>query len=242
VQADAVSDFKAEAAPNQAPPLQGVNLYTRDRALQEAVARHGAAWAQPALLRLGELAGATRMIELGHLANRYPPVLHTHDRYGNRRDTVEFHPAYHELMSLACAAGLHTSPWADPRQGAHVARAAGYMLYGQIENGTQCPLTMTFAAAPLLAHHADSLPALGETWLPRLHARRYDERFTPIEDKDGATIGMGMTETGWLRCAQQPVARDARGAPRTGAAVPDPRPQVVPVGADVRRLLGARTG
>ena len=192
--ADAVPVTNAESVPNQAPPLQDVNLYRRDRALQEGVARHGAAWAQPELARLGQLAAASRTIELAHLANRYPPVLHTHDRYGNRRDTVEFHPAYHELMSLACAAGLHSSPWADPRAGAHVARAAGYQLYGQIENGTQCPLTMTFAATPLLAHHADCLPALRETWLPRLHARRYDARFAPIEDKDGATIGMGMTE------------------------------------------------
>jgi putative acyl-CoA dehydrogenase len=194
VHADAVPVINAESVPNQAPPLQDVNLYRRDRALQEGVARHGAAWAQPELARLGQLAAASRTIELAQLANRYPPVLHTHDRYGNRRDTVEFHPAYHELMSLACAAGLHSSPWADPRAGAHVARAAGYQLYGQIENGTQCPLTMTFAATPLLAHHAGCLPALRETWLPRLHARRYDARFAPIEDKDGATIGMGMTE------------------------------------------------
>ncbi len=108
--ADAIPATDAEPAPNQAPPLQDVNLYTRDRALQEGVARHGATWAQPELARLGQLAAASRTIELAHLANRYPPVLHTHDRYGNRRDTVEFHPAYHELMSLACAAGLHSSP------------------------------------------------------------------------------------------------------------------------------------
>ena len=192
--ADAVSIMDAEAAPNQSPPLQNVNLYEHDRALREGVARYSAGWAQPELARLGAAAAAPRTIELAQLANRYPPVLHTHDRIGNRRDVVEFHPAYHELMSLGCGAGLHSGPWADPRPGAQVARAAGYLLYGQIENGTQCPLTMTFAATPLLAHHAECLPALRETWLPRLHARRYDERFVPIEEKNGATIGMGMTE------------------------------------------------
>ncbi|HQR76084.1 MAG TPA: isovaleryl-CoA dehydrogenase [Burkholderiaceae bacterium] len=192
--ADVVSVTDAEAARNQSPPLQNVNLYAIDRALQEGVKRYGAGWAEPDLARLGAAAAEPRTIELARLANRHPPVLHTHDRYGNRRDEVEFHPAYHELMAMACAAGLHSSPWAGPRPGAHVARAAGYLLYGQIENGTQCPLTMTFAATPLLAHHADSLPALRETWLPRLHARRYDERFAPIEEKHGATIGMGMTE------------------------------------------------
>ncbi len=184
----------ADLAPNQSPPLQDVNLYTADQALQDSVARYGAAWAQPELTQLGADACTSRIIELGQLANRHAPVLHTHDRYGNRRDTVEFHPAYHELMTLACTAGLHTSPWAEPRAGAQVARAAGYLLYGQIENGTQCPVTMTFAATPLLAHHAPSLPELEAIWLPRLYARRYDARFAPIEDKLGATIGMGMTE------------------------------------------------
>jgi len=191
---DAAVEVRDRSAPNQAPPLELVNLFIADRALQEGVARHGAAWAQPELTRLGEQAGSPHTIELGRLANCHPPILHTHDRYGNRRDAVEFHPAYHELMALACSAGLHTSPWATPRDGAHVARAAGYLLYGQIDNGTQCPVTMTFAATPLLAHHADSLPALREIWLPRLYARQYDARLAPIEDKHGATIGMGMTE------------------------------------------------
>ncbi len=192
--ADTTSGYITEPAPNQTPPLRDVNHYAADRALQEAVDRGGADWAAPALTQLGAAAGSERAIELGRLANRHAPVLHTHDAQGNRRDTVEFHPAYHELLTLACGAGLHSSPWAEPRAGAQVARAAGYLLYGQIENGTQCPVTMTFAATPLLAQHADPLPALRAIWLPRLYARRYDARFAPIEDKHGATIGMGMTE------------------------------------------------
>ena len=97
-------------------------------------------------------------------------------------------------MTLGCSVGVHSSPWAEPRPGAQVARAAMHLLYGQVESGTQCPLTMTFAATPVLAHHAGELPALGKTWLPRIHARSYDRRFIPIEGKTGATIGMGMTE------------------------------------------------
>mgnify|MGYP001200800965 CR=1 FL=1 len=192
--ADATADPTRATAANQSPPLENVNLYRADRALQAGVTRYGADWAQAALGELGGRAGSPGVIELGHAANRHAPVLHTHDRYGNRRDEVEFHPAYHALMTLACEAGLHTSPWAAPRAGAHVARAAGYLVYGQVENGTQCPVTMTFAATPLLTQHAAALPALRDTWLPRLHARRYDARFLPIEQKAGATIGMGMTE------------------------------------------------
>ncbi len=182
------------AAPNQAPPLERYSLYDADRALQEAVERADAAWAHDRLRQLGRHAGEPEIIELGFLANRQVPQLHTHDRFGNRLDAVEFHPAYHELMSLACEFGLHSSPWAQPRSGGHAARAAAVLLYSQVECGTQCPITMTYAATALLTHHADALPALREHWLPRIHAPVYDPRFLPIAQKRGATVGMGMTE------------------------------------------------
>jgi putative acyl-CoA dehydrogenase len=181
-------------APNQAPPFAGSNLYDADLALREAVDRAGAAWAGDALRQLGQRVSEPAVVELGFLANRHPPQLHTHDRCGNRLDTVEFHPAYHQLMSLACEFGLHSSPWAEPRTGGHAARAAAVLLYSQVESGTQCPITMTYAATALLTRHAEVLPALRQTWLPRIHARAYDGRFAPVEDKRGATIGMGMTE------------------------------------------------
>jgi putative acyl-CoA dehydrogenase len=190
----AIGPHAGPPAPNQSPPLAGYNLYDADIALQEAVARAGAGWVEDELRRLGARAGEAETIELGFLANRHTPQLHTHDRFGNRRDEVEFHPAYHALMTLGCAHGLHSSPWAHPRPGAHAARAAGYLLYGQVEHGTQCPLTMTYAATALLSHHAEALPALAQDWLPRIHTREYDRRFAPVEDKRGATIGMGMTE------------------------------------------------
>jgi putative acyl-CoA dehydrogenase len=182
------------AAPNQSPPLSGRNLYDADTALREAVARAGAGWADDELHQLGERAGEAETIEHGFLANRHLPQLHTHDRGGSRLDLVEFHPAYHQLMALACGFGLHSGPWAAPRVGAHAARAAAVLLYSQVEAGTQCPVTMTYAATALLTRHAGALPALRETWLPRIHARTYDRRFLPVEHKRGATIGMGMTE------------------------------------------------
>ena len=179
---------------NQPPPFAGRNLYESDVALRAAVATYGGSWAEPALRDLGAVAGSQDARALARAANRHAPELLTHDHYGNRLDVVEFHSAYHELMTLGCSAGVHSSPWAEPRDGAHAARAAMYLLFGQLENGTQCPLTMTFAAAPVLASHADAVPELARTWLPRIHARRYDRRFLPVERKEGATIGMGMTE------------------------------------------------
>jgi putative acyl-CoA dehydrogenase len=184
----------AVAAANQAPPLENYNLYSSDPGLSAGVELHGAGWAVESLKSFGEAAGKAEVIALAREANRHPPELQTHDRYGNRRDVVEFHPAYHELMTLGCSAGVHSSPWAKPQPGAQVARAAMYLLYGQVESGTQCPLTMTYAATPVLAHHAGELATIGAHWLRRIHARNYDRRFLPIEAKTGATIGMGMTE------------------------------------------------
>jgi putative acyl-CoA dehydrogenase len=186
--------FSTHEVTNQPPPLESYNLYENDCALQEAVTREGAAWAAPQLHAFGAKLGEPALIALGPLANRNPPVLHTHDRYGKRRDEVEFHPAWHELMTLGASAGLHSVPWSEPRAGAHVARAAAYLLYGQIENGTQCPLTMTYAAVPVLKKQAATLPMLDEVWLPRILSREYDQRFLPIAQKRGALIGMGMTE------------------------------------------------
>ncbi len=183
-----------EASPNQAPPLEDYNLYTADLALQEAVRRADAGWAEGWLAEFGARLGRPETIALGAAANRNPPVLHTHDRFGNRRDEVEFHPAYHKLMALGFGAGLHSSPWAEPRAGAPAARAAAYVLYGQVESGTQCPMTMTYASIAVLAKHAASVPGVADVWLPRLYARRYDPRFAPIRNKAGASIGMGMTE------------------------------------------------
>jgi putative acyl-CoA dehydrogenase len=180
--------------PNQPPPYEGRNLYRADAALQEAVEREGAVGANTELDRWGETLGSAESFALADAANRFPPRLLTHDRRGERIDAVEFHPAWHALMQLATAAGEHSAPWVAPHPGAQVARAAMYFLHAQVENGTQCPLTMTYASVPVLARHAASIAHLREMWLPRVLARDYDPRPLPIAEKRAALIGMGMTE------------------------------------------------
>ncbi len=170
--------------------LVDVDLYRQDAALVEAVRREGAAWADTALGAFGRLAGSADYLELGVQANQNPPVLDTHDRFGRRVDLVKFHPAYHRLMCSAIEHGLHASPWAEPRPGAHVARAAGYYLQNQVEAGHCCPITMTFASVPAL----QTTPALAAAWLPKVTARIYDPRNLPDAQKQGLTIGMAMTE------------------------------------------------
>jgi putative acyl-CoA dehydrogenase len=175
---------------NVARELVDFNAYAQDRALVEAVEREGAAWADESLHTFGRLTGSADYLELGVLANRNAPELDTHDRFGNRVDLVRFHPAYHALMKTAIERGLHASPWADPRPGAHVARAAHCYLHTQVDAGHGCPITMTFAAVPSLR----ATPQLAKLWEPRITARVYDPRNVPDALKAGLTIGMAMTE------------------------------------------------
>jgi putative acyl-CoA dehydrogenase len=169
---------------NQSAPLEDYNLYAANAALRDALAGNlPAARGAPAAARLGALGaelGARATLALADAANRYPPELKTHDRQGRRRDEVEFHPAWHELIALALKHGLHSGPWAEPGPGAHVERAAAYLLYSEIENGTQCPVTMTYGSVPALKAN----PIVAAQWLPRIYSRK----------EDAALIGMGMTE------------------------------------------------
>jgi len=175
---------------NQPPPLEPYNLFTSDTVLREAVARERAGWAEGELASLGATLGSPETIALGFAANRNPPVLKSYDRYGHRLDEVEFHPSWHALMALALEAGLHSSPWAKPQAGAHVARAAGTYMLTQIESGVYCPIAMTYGSVPTLRQ----APAVADEWLPRIFARTYDARFIPAREKHSALIGMGMTE------------------------------------------------
>jgi putative acyl-CoA dehydrogenase len=175
---------------NVSRELVDTNAYLQDRALQEAVQREGAPWAHDALSAFGALTGSADYLALGVQANRYGPELDTHDRFGRRIDLVNFHPAYHALMKTAIEHGLHASPWADPRPGAHVARAAHCYLHNQVDAGHGCPITMTFAAVPSLR----TTPVLAAAWEPKITARVYDPRNVPADLKQGITIGMAMTE------------------------------------------------
>ncbi len=174
---------------NQPPPLEGYNLFTEHRTLVEGLRREGGAWAEERAVGVGAHAGG-EPLEWGVQANEHPPVLHTHDRYGHRIDEVAFHPAWHQLMRAATGHGIHSLPWRDPQPGAHVARAALLMTWGQVEGGHQCPLTMTFAAVPALR----TQPELAAEWEPRLTSLDYDGRLEPPEGKDSALCGMAMTE------------------------------------------------
>ena len=174
---------------NQPPPLDPINLFTSDRALQDGVEREGGGWGSQQLTRYGELAGG-ELMALGFAANEHPPVLRAFDRLGHRIDTVDFYPAYHRIMTLGKEHGIHSLPWSNPGLGIHVVRAALHYLHSQAEAGTGCPLTMTFAAIPALRRQSD----VAAWWERRILSNSYDPRDLPAEQKTGLTIGMGMTE------------------------------------------------
>jgi putative acyl-CoA dehydrogenase len=175
---------------NQPPPLVDYNVFEANRPLVEAVQRDGADWAEARISEAGALAGSERMQTLGAQANENPPKLRTHDRYGNRVDIPEFHPAWHELLGAAVAHELHCGPWKNPGPGAHAARAAAFMCLSQAEAGVGCPISMTYSVIPALR----TQPELAAEWEPRFLSSTYDPRNAPAAEKTGALAGMGMTE------------------------------------------------
>src|SRR3954463_12914145 len=174
---------------NQPEPLVDVNLFETNRALQDAL-RFNAPDLDVAPLRtLGALAGSGTMQAHARLANVHTPELRTHDRFGRRIDEVEFHPSYHALMSAAVRAGLHGTPWAGGPS-AHVLRAAGFMLFTELEPSILCPVSMTYAVTPALRGN----PNVHADWAPKLMSRPYDPQLKVWREKAGLTMGMGMTE------------------------------------------------
>ncbi|HAU5592675.1 TPA: isovaleryl-CoA dehydrogenase [Citrobacter amalonaticus] len=177
---------------NQPLPLNNSNLFLSDGALCEAVAREGAGWDSELLASIGQQLGTAESLELGRLANAWLPELLRYDPQGQRLDDVRFHPAWHLLMQGLCANRIHNLPWVEAaRDGSFVARAARFVLHAQVEAGTLCPITMTFAATPLLQQ---MLPAVFADWQTPLHSDRYDSHLAPGGQKRGLLIGMGMTE------------------------------------------------
>ncbi|MEV6350646.1 acyl-CoA dehydrogenase family protein [Actinoplanes sp. NPDC051851] len=175
---------------NQAPPRAGLNEYLINPALTEAVKRYDAQWAVPQLTEVGALIGRADFQRDAELANTHPPVFDSHDRWGNRVDAVGFHPAYHRIIGAAIEHGAHTSCWSSPRAGAHVARAATFMLFAQVEPGHGCPVSMTHAVVPSLRF----TPGLADQWLPRVFSRSYDPELRDPATKQSAIFGMAMTE------------------------------------------------
>jgi putative acyl-CoA dehydrogenase len=182
--------------PNQSPDFAGLNLFSSDLALQDAVKREGGGEALRRLRNFGAKTGSVEAFARGRLANENPPRLETHDDKGRRRDIVQFHPAWHDCMQMSMAEGLHCGSWthlgdgAGLKAGANVVRAAGSYMAVQMEAGHCCPVTMTNAAVAALV----GTPELAEDWLPRIIVGIYDQNFVPPAQKRSVTIGMGMTE------------------------------------------------
>jgi putative acyl-CoA dehydrogenase len=185
---------------NQPEPLADYDLFEGNRPLRDALKFNAPALDTAELSRLGGLLGSPEMQTHARLANVHPPQLHSHDRFGRRIDQVEFHPSYHVLMKAATGAGLHGTPWSSlpppPGEGRsggtspHVLRAAGFMLFTELEPSILCPISMTYAVTPALRSNA----AVYADWGPKLAAREYDPALKPWRDKAGLTMGMGMTE------------------------------------------------
>ena len=174
---------------NQAAALAGHNVYAGDAALRDALAFHLPGADEAPRTALGSALGSEEMITHARLANHHKPVLYSHDRFGVRIDEVEFHPSYHALMQAAAAAGLHATPWARG-PGAHVERAAGFLMFTQLEPSILCPISMSYAVTPALRAN----PAIFAAWFDRLASPAYDPRMVAFDRKAGLTMGMGMTE------------------------------------------------
>ncbi len=175
---------------NQAPPLEGADLFSSNLPLVDAVEREGAGWVRERAAALGRLVGGEPQQLWGRLANENRPVLRTHDRYGARIDEVDFHPAWHKLMQMGVENELHSLPWTSEEPFAHTARAALYMTAMQAEAGFACPITMTYAVVPSLRAHPD----LAAEWEPLVTSTSYDPRLIRASEKGSAIAGMAMTE------------------------------------------------
>ena len=186
---DAPPSSATHEVTNQPPPLVGHDV-ADDPVLLAGLSREGAGWHADHLHRLGRLAGSEQAQRWAEQANRFEPELRTVDRYGHRLDEVEFHPAWHSLMDVAVSEGLAGAAWADARTGAHVARAAGFYTWGQVESGHGCPVSMTYAVVPALR----TTPSLAAVYEPLLTSRTYDPGLRTPTTKAGLLAGMGMTE------------------------------------------------
>ena len=174
---------------NQPPEMPDYDAWSRDAWLRACAGRWGATGIEPAAQALGRFAGSAEAREHARLANRHAPELRTHDPAGHRIDQVEYHPSYHVLMARAIGSGVHSRAWKQGT-GGFAQRAVLFYIWNQLEQGTACPVTMTFASIPVFTH----APALEREWRPKVLADAYDPRPLPLAAKPGATIGMAMTE------------------------------------------------
>lgn len=173
---------------NQSAPLTGVNWYEDDVMLREALDRAGAGAHAASLSALGAAAGSEAVQEQGRLANENPPKFKPFDRFGQRVDEVEFHPAYHDLMALGLSHGVSSAAWKTDQAG-HALHAGLLILMGHADSGVCCPMSMTYACVPALRH-----APWADDWIRGAASGSYDPAFRPMEAKSGLTLGMAMTE------------------------------------------------
>ena len=191
-------------------------MFEADTALGEALEREGGEWGIERLRDTGELAGSPEALEHSERCERNEPVLRTHDRYGNRIDEIDLDPSWHWLMREGIQRGIHSLPWANPRPGAHAVRAGLTFVWGQVNAGVMCPISMTHSVIPALRE----APELAERWEPRLVSTDYEE---------GAMAGMAMTEkqggsdvrANTTRAEPSPTAPTR--SPDTSGSAPTPR-------------------
>jgi putative acyl-CoA dehydrogenase len=213
---DADTGFETHEVLNQPGSLADYNAYVADTPLVGAVKLFQADWAHDHLARTGACVGSEKIQSLARQANRHLPELKTHDRFGNRVDVVEFHPAYHELMELIYGAQTHSLAWSNQRPGAHVARGVLSYLWNQAENGICCPMGMTFASIPALRHDDGLL----QEWQERILAPIYDARPVHARQKSGVTVGMAMTEKQGGSDLRATMTTAAPASSRAGSGAP----------------------
>ena len=183
------TELETHTVTNQPAPFEDVNVYDGDTALKDAVSAFGGQSHDAHLSAFGAKCGAAETIQWARQANENPPKLRSFDRYGQRLDEVEFHPAYHQLMALGLDNGISGAPWVAS-EGGHVLHGAMMIAMMQADAGVTCPMSMTYACVSALGADA----GISETWTPRVTAQSYDPRFIPADQKTGVTIGMAMTE------------------------------------------------
>ena len=214
---------------------RGLQLFEPTGRWSRRSARGRATGPRTATAELGALCGRAEPIALGRQANENPPVLRTHDRYGNRIDEVEFHPAWHELMRIGDRARAPRRCRGATRSPAPTSPARRCSCCcSQAEAGLGCPISMTYAAIPALRDAARARRGVGAA-LPLARLRRaLDPGAT---EKRGALCGMAMTEKqGGSDVRANTTVADAAERRRRRRRVRDHRPQVVLLGADVRRV------
>ncbi len=185
-----IAELPTHEVINTPPHLGDQDLWGDDVPLQEWAASQGAGGLRDRLAISGNRFGAAEVFEKADLANRFPPQLKAFDCYGMRVDQVEYHPAYHDLMTLAIENEVPSFAWRNEGPGAHVGHAALTYMFNQAEGGVMCPMAMVYSVIPSLK----TTPAIADEWMPRLLSTSYDPRDIPVSEKSGATIGMFMTE------------------------------------------------